>query len=84
MCLSLYGYGKVMKRLSLKDDRSESRHCLYCSHFRNNPAYLEKIYKGLSSLSSAHASVRKDDGLCLQHNIYLCADNWCVNFKQAG
>jgi len=51
--------------------------CLSCRHFRNSPRYLETVYKGLSSLSSAYASVRKDDGVCLERDLYLSASAWC-------
>jgi hypothetical protein len=51
--------------------------CLNCRNFRNNPQYLEKVFKGLNILSSGHASVRKDDGVCLLHDIYLSADALC-------
>jgi len=52
-----------------------------CAHFHNSPAYLESVYKGLTSLSSAHASVRKDDGICDLHDVYLSADSWCEQFQ---
>mgnify|MGYP006909078322 CR=1 FL=1 len=57
--------------------------CLDCRHFRNSPQYLESVYKGMSTMSSAHASVRKDDGICLEHDIYLSADQWCKRFERA-
>ena len=66
-----------------KDPRRMVMHCLHCAHFHNSPAYLESLYKGLTSLSSAHASVRKDDGVCLLRDIYLSADNWCNSFTLA-
>ncbi len=56
------------------------RRCINCVHFRNSPEYLESVYKGLTSLSSAYASVRKDDGICLQRDLYLSADEWCDDF----
>jgi hypothetical protein len=62
---------------------SKNRTCFYCTQFRNSPAYLESVYKGLSSLSSAHASVRKDDGICLFHDVYLSANDWCDDFQAA-
>ena len=55
--------------------------CLYCAHFRNTPAFLESIFKGLTSLSSAHGSVRKDDGICLKNDLYLSAYDWCDRFR---
>jgi hypothetical protein len=51
--------------------------CLSCRHFRNTPRYLESVYKGLSSLSSGWASVRKDDGICLERDLYLSASAHC-------
>ena len=54
-----------------------AKQCITCRHFRNNPRYLESVYKGLSSLSSGWASVRKDDGICLEHDLYLSASASC-------
>ena len=54
--------------------------CRDCRHFRNDPEYLERAFKGLSALSSASASVRADDGLCLTHDIYLSAKSSCADF----
>ena len=56
--------------------------CLHCVHFRNSPAYLESVYKGLTALGSAHASVRGDDGICLLKDLYLSADAWCDAFEK--
>ncbi len=60
-----------------------NRRCLHCTHFRNHPAYLEAVFKGLNSLSSGTASVRKDDGICLLHDLYLSADDGCDRFQAA-
>jgi len=38
--------------------------CLTCKHFKHAPAELEAALPGLSSLSSAYAAVRADDGIC--------------------
>jgi len=54
-----------------------------CRHFRNSPDYLESLFKGMATLSSAHASVRKDDGVCLKHDLYLSARDWCDAFERA-
>ena len=56
-------------------------HCRECRFFRNDPAYLETAVAGLTSLSSAYASVRADDGLCLKHDRYLGAGSWCSDFE---
>ena len=58
--------------------------CGDCSHFRNDPAYLEAAYKGLTSFSSAHASVRGDDGLCTRHDRFLGARSFCRDFLADG
>jgi hypothetical protein len=54
--------------------------CGVCRHFRNDPAYLEAAMPGLASLSSASASVRVDDGICLRHDRYLGAERSCADF----
>jgi hypothetical protein len=58
--------------------------CASCRHFRNDPAYLEAAMPGLTSLSSASASVRADDGLCLRHDRYLGAGRSCADFTAAA
>lgn len=61
----------------------EHRVCINCTHFRNSPSYLEHVFKGMNTMSSGHASVRKDDGICLVHDIYLSANNTCNKFQAA-
>lgn len=61
----------------------ENERCIDCRHFRNAPAYLETAIKGLNTLSSGHASVRKDDGICLANDVYLSARDWCGKFQAA-
>jgi hypothetical protein len=51
-----------------------------CSHFTHSPAALEAALPGLASLSSAYASVRADDGLCVLHDRYVAADSICAQF----
>jgi len=55
--------------------------CYTCAHFRNSPEYLESVFRGLNTMSSGHASVRKDDGICLLHDLYLSADAHCDDHK---
>jgi hypothetical protein len=55
--------------------------CGACAHFRNDAAYLESAIPGYSSLSSASASVRADDGLCLRRDRYLSARAGCADFS---
>jgi hypothetical protein len=58
-------------------------HCRNCTYFRNDPAFLETVFKGLASMSSAHASVRAEDGLCLRHDRYLSAQATCDDYTAA-
>ena len=57
--------------------------CINCAHFRNSPAYLEEVFKGMNTMSSGHASVRMDDGICLINDEYLSAADWCDKFEKA-
>jgi hypothetical protein len=57
--------------------------CGTCKHFRNDPAYIESAFKGLTSFSSGYASARADDGLCTYHDLYLSADCHCPHFARA-
>ena len=57
--------------------------CRDCLPFRNDPAYLEEAFKGLSAMSSAWGSVCADDGLCLLHDRHLSAEAYCDKFKRA-
>ena len=59
----------------------DGRCCGACAHFRNDPAYLEALFPGLTSLASADASVRGDDGHCLRHDRYLGAGACCADFR---
>jgi hypothetical protein len=54
--------------------------CGTCRHFRNDPAYIEKAFAGLTSFSSGHASVRGNDGLCVEHDLYLSPNSTCPRY----
>lgn len=54
--------------------------CRNCRHFRNDAAFLENAFAGLSTLGSAWGSTRSDDGLCLRHDRHLSADFYCPDF----
>jgi hypothetical protein len=55
--------------------------CATCAHFRNEPDYLEKEIPGFASMSSAHASIRADDGICTLHDRYLSARASCSGYQ---
>jgi hypothetical protein len=54
--------------------------CGDCIHFRNDPAFLESSFPGLTSFSSGYASVCADDGMCARHGRYLSASASCAEF----
>jgi hypothetical protein len=54
--------------------------CLTCRYFKHAPADLEAALPGLSSLSSAYAAVRCDDGICAVHQRYVTASSVCPAF----
>jgi hypothetical protein len=54
--------------------------CLNCKNFKHAPADLEAALPGLSSLSSAYAAVRCDDGICAVHQRYVTASSVCPAF----
>ena len=51
--------------------------CRGCLHFNGAAAALEAALPGLTSLGSAHADVRSDDGLCALHARYVTASSIC-------
>jgi hypothetical protein len=54
--------------------------CLKCRHFEHAPDHVEGALPGLSSLSSAYAAVRCDDGICAVHARYVAASSVCPAF----
>jgi hypothetical protein len=54
--------------------------CRTCRHFRNDAAFLEAAFAGLTSMSSGYGSVRADDGICLRHDRYLGAGSSCADY----
>ena len=67
--------------MAKRRDNQKTICCFNGTHFRNSPKYLESVFRGLSTLSSGHASVRKDDGVCALHDLYLSADARCEQFE---
>jgi hypothetical protein len=65
-------------------EKSPSRQCRSCGHFRNDAKYLETAFWGLTSLSSGFGSARSDDGICLRHDRYLSARSSCPDFLPAA
>ena len=68
--------------MKMNSQKISQKTCIDCKHFRNSPKYLESVFKGMSTLSSGYASIRKDDGICLIHDEYLGAEDWCEKFER--
>jgi len=64
--------------------RNGDESCRSCVHFRNDPAFLEATFKGMSAMSSAWGSVRAEDGICQKHDRYLSPDAFCTHFTLAS
>jgi hypothetical protein len=58
--------------------------CQDCIHFQNDPAVIEEVYRGLTTMSSGFASVRDRDGICEHHQRYLSARDSCEQFSPRG
>jgi hypothetical protein len=52
--------------------------CADCRHFNGRALDIEAALPGLSSLSSAFAAVRSNDGLCAVHDRYVAATSVCA------
>jgi hypothetical protein len=59
-----------------------SASCAQCKHFQNAAKQVEAALPGLSSLSSAYAAVRCDDGICAVHERYIAASSVCPAFEE--
>lgn len=70
-----------MKILNSIQLRNNGASCRQCHHFKNDPAFIEATYPGLTAMSSGYASVRNRDGLCDYHEIYLSANDHCLQFQ---
>jgi len=67
----------LLNFIQLRNTGSTCQHCIY---FKNDPAYIETTYPGLTVMSSGFASVRDKDGVCSYHQIYLSAGDSCTHF----
>jgi hypothetical protein len=55
--------------------------CRDCGHFENSARAVEAAMPGLSTLSSAYAAVRSEDGVCGRHARYVAATSICAAFR---
>jgi hypothetical protein len=57
--------------------QADARACRTCRHFEQQPGVIESMLPGLSALSSAHASVRAEDGICALRDRYAAESSSC-------
>lgn len=57
------------------------RACFGCVDFCDDPALIEAALPGLSAMSSGHASVRAQDGLCLRYSHILNGRQRCPAYR---
>lgn len=58
----------------------EAESCLPCARFCDDPARIETELPGLAAFSSAQASVRAQDGLCLLQDRVINGRRRCAMF----
>ena len=58
--------------------------CADCRYFNGRPCDIEAALPGLSSLSSAYAAVRSDDGICVLHDRYVAASSLCAAYARCS
>jgi hypothetical protein len=56
--------------------------CADCRHFNGHPLDIEAALPGLSSLSSAYAAVRSNDGICVFHDRYVADSSLCAGYAR--
>ena len=56
--------------------------CFSCTHFCDDPEQIEAQLPGLAILSSGHASVRAQDGLCQWHDRVINGRRRCEGFTE--
>ncbi len=54
--------------------------CATCIHFMDDPDQFEAMIPGLTSMGSARASVRADDGICRVHDLIVSARDSCERY----
>lgn len=68
------------RHFAMKSYEKPEKYCRNCTHFCNDPAYLETEMPGWSALGSAWGSTRVEDGICSLRGLYLSATQSCELF----
>jgi len=64
-----------------RNDKPEYAGCLNCRLFDNDPVRLESVFRNLTIMGSAYASVRGDSGLCGYDDRFRMPRTACEHFK---
>jgi hypothetical protein len=72
-------FSAISDAISNRCGKRES--CFPCAYFCDDPARTEAELPGLATFSSAHASVRAQDGLCLVQDRVINGRRRCAAFK---
>jgi len=56
--------------------------CHDCANFEDEPARIEALIPGLTAMGSARASVRSDDGVCIERDLIVSARDCCDRFRR--
>lgn len=67
-------------REAIRRHQGTAQTCFGCVNFCDDPARVERDLPGLAALSSAHASVRAQDGLCLLSGLVINGRRRCAAF----
>ena len=66
---------------AFRSSESDRSACFPCAHLCDDPVRVETALPGLAILSSAHASVRAQDGICLRHDVLIDGRHRCSSFR---
>jgi hypothetical protein len=69
-----------LARLLARFSRPDGASCAACRHFTSDPHRIEAMLPGLTTLTSAFASVASGDGICLKHDTYQSGRFRCNDF----
>lgn len=57
--------------------------CRECRFFNNDPAWLENVFPGLKSLSSAYGATRGENGICRRRGLFISPRKQCKDFEHS-
>jgi len=55
--------------------------CRECRFFNNDPEWLENVFYGFKSPSSAYWATRGENGICSKLDLYISPTKRCIHFE---